>query len=130
MNYKTMLLCAVIGASMQNAWGMDELQKRAEEVRKKIIDLRTKIVNEEITQRTSGMLKLEGLVRQNSTIICNEPEFATIRPKLAAFHKTLKESDSADINYEMASTATALANEFEAALKEYQENRNVTNNNN
>lgn len=24
MNYKTILLCAVIGASMQNAWGMDE----------------------------------------------------------------------------------------------------------
>jgi outer membrane receptor for monomeric catechols len=24
MNYKTMVLCAVIGTSMQNAWGMNE----------------------------------------------------------------------------------------------------------
>jgi hypothetical protein len=27
MNYKTILLCVVIGASMQNAWGMDEKTK-------------------------------------------------------------------------------------------------------
>jgi hypothetical protein len=128
MSHKIILLCAVIGVSTQNTWGMDELQKRAQELQKKIQKEIVDLYEEEATQRTSGLLKLEGLVRQNSNI-CNEPEFATIRPKLRAFHKTLKESNSADISCEMASTATALAKEFEAAVKQYQENKNATNNN-
>lgn len=114
MNYKRMLMCAMIGASMQNAWGMDE------------------------TNTSGGMTFLGNAmgffflnralqIYTNKRIKDDRPEFKEINQKVTALKAADTRTDNfsfpEDKDFNLGIQAGVLAAEFEKALAAYDENR-------
>lgn len=93
MTYKTIIMCALLAGSMQNAWGTGE--------------------------GNTALLALDTLVSEHGAI-CGSEEFEDVMPRIATFRKSLKKSSNPDMSL-VNKAAEGLVSEFEAALKKYQD---------
>jgi hypothetical protein len=96
MNYKTIMICALLTGSMQQTWGMDE--------------------------DNAALNSLNTLVSQHAAL-CGFDEFESVMPRIAMFRKNLKKSNNPDMSL-VNEAAENLTKEFESALKAYHENHN------
>jgi hypothetical protein len=122
MNYKKIIISALLAASIEHAWGMeDDLQQRANKLRDRI-QSSIQELQKEYQAKVDAVSKCEALMRPNIQIINIEPEFAEVRIKMLELEKELKESEKYKIGIGTvaANTATSLTKDFEIAMQQYQ----------
>lgn len=121
MNYKTMLVSILLAGPMQHAWGMDDVNKKAEELRKRIQNT-IQEMEQEAQAKADAVSSFQALIGPHSQIIASEPEFAEVREKMPQFHEALEECKKYKIGVGTiaAKTATSLTKDFEIAMQQYQ----------
>jgi len=105
MNYKTIILCALLSGTMQTAWGMDQVEDKQSRSKRAVNGYAQ-------LMRVQAECANEGVMIISTNKI---PEFATIIPKLLEYKKNAAKEPSG--------AAVELAQELETALAKYRENK-------
>lgn len=96
MKQKALFILGLLLGSVQNAHAMDTVDKKADDLRKRIQAAIDEMSQREAQRREDAVLKLRTLVNQNAEIIPKEPEFKAIQLKIDAFYKRIERSNSAE----------------------------------
>jgi hypothetical protein len=129
MDYKMMMMmCTLFVGTMQTARGMeDDVQQRADELRKKIQNT-VQEMEKEAQAKADAFLNLEALIRPNAQIIATESEFTEVKAEVSAFYQQLKKSKNVGIiGTAEADKATSLVKKIEIAIQQYQARINSKN---
>lgn len=128
MMYKTILIGALLAGSMQEAWGMDDVYKKADELRKRIQNS-IQEMEREAQEKIDAVSNFHALIGPHSQLIATEPEFAQVREQMPELNEALKKCEEYKIGVGTvaASTATSLTKEFETAMQQYQARINSKN---